>query len=107
MASVSHELRTPLTSIIGYLELALDDPPSPPAPATRLTVAERNASRLLELVADILVCRPPRAKEWGWSSNSDPPMSRRWYGRRSESIAPRAVDTACTSTPRASSRRER
>ncbi|SDO90520.1 His Kinase A (phospho-acceptor) domain-containing protein [Microbacterium testaceum StLB037] len=54
VASVSHELRTPLTSIIGYLDLALDDDELDPATRERLEVAERNASRLLELVADIL-----------------------------------------------------
>jgi two-component system, OmpR family, phosphate regulon sensor histidine kinase PhoR len=54
VASVSHELRTPLTSIVGYLELALDRPDLPDAVRRDLEVAERNAGRLLELVADIL-----------------------------------------------------
>jgi signal transduction histidine kinase len=54
VASVSHELRTPLTSIIGYLDLALDSPDLPDATRRDLRVAERNAARLLELVADIL-----------------------------------------------------
>lgn len=53
VASVSHELRTPLTSIVGYLELVLDDDLSPSA-RRRLEVAERNANRLLVIVADIL-----------------------------------------------------
>jgi signal transduction histidine kinase len=54
VASVSHELRTPLTSILGYLDLAIDDPDLP-APARRgLEIAERNAERLLGIVADIL-----------------------------------------------------
>jgi len=55
VASVSHELRTPLTSIVGYLELALDAPELSPQTRRDLEVAERNAGRLLELVADILV----------------------------------------------------
>ncbi|QEW02934.1 PAS domain-containing sensor histidine kinase [Microbacterium lushaniae] len=55
VASVSHELRTPLTSIVGYLELALDAPDLSPQTRRDLEVAERNAGRLLELVADILV----------------------------------------------------
>lgn len=54
VASVSHELRTPMTSIIGYLELALDDPALPADSRARLEVAARNAGRLRELVADIL-----------------------------------------------------
>jgi signal transduction histidine kinase len=54
VASVSHELRTPLTSIIGYLDLALDDPAIIAETRERLEVAERNATRLRELVADIL-----------------------------------------------------
>lgn len=54
VASVSHELRTPLTSIIGYLELALDDDDLADTTREQLEIAERNASRLRELVADIL-----------------------------------------------------
>lgn len=54
VASVSHELRTPLTSIIGYLDLALDDESLSATARRSLEVAERNASRLLELVSDIL-----------------------------------------------------
>lgn len=51
--SVSHELRTPLTSVLGHIELALDDDVSPTA-RRRLEVAERNGERLLELVSQIL-----------------------------------------------------
>jgi signal transduction histidine kinase len=54
VASVSHELRTPLTSIMGYLDLALDDPALSPSTRRSLDVAERNAQRLLALVTDIL-----------------------------------------------------
>jgi signal transduction histidine kinase len=54
VSSVSHELRTPLTSIIGYLELAVDDPDVPERARSYLDVAERNVSRLLEIVSDIL-----------------------------------------------------
>ncbi|WP_232711488.1 ATP-binding protein [Microbacterium lacus] len=54
VASVSHELRTPLTSIIGYLDLALDEDSLAPTARRSLEVAERNATRLLELVSDIL-----------------------------------------------------
>lgn len=54
VASVSHELRTPLTAILGYLDLAIEDPDTPDAVRANLDVAERNAERLLQIVADIL-----------------------------------------------------
>jgi len=54
VSSVSHELRTPLTSIIGHIELALDDPELPAAAASSLEIADRNADRLLTLVGDML-----------------------------------------------------
>lgn len=53
MASVSHELRTPLTSILGYLELVLDDLDDDVA-ASYLKIVSRNAERLLRLVNDLL-----------------------------------------------------
>jgi PAS domain S-box-containing protein len=52
-ALVSHELRTPLTSIVGYVELLLDD--SEDDQERRfLSVIERNARRLERLVGDLL-----------------------------------------------------
>ncbi|WP_120004900.1 sensor histidine kinase [Nesterenkonia muleiensis] len=54
---VTHELRTPLTSILGYIDLALDEVDSSSGSAslrTNLQVAERNATRLLHLVSDLL-----------------------------------------------------
>jgi signal transduction histidine kinase len=54
LASVSHELRTPLTSILGYLDLALDEEGLDPGVEQCLTVAKRNARRLLTLVGDLL-----------------------------------------------------
>jgi signal transduction histidine kinase len=54
VASVSHELRTPLTSILGYLDLAIEDPELPDSARAGLDIAERNAERLLRIVADIL-----------------------------------------------------
>src|SRR4029453_9902046 len=53
VSTVSHELRTPLTSILGYLELIMDEPDSPVAPE-QLLIIERNAERLLNLVNDLL-----------------------------------------------------
>jgi signal transduction histidine kinase len=53
---ISHELRTPLTSILGYLELVLDDEDQPLTDEQRtyLKTVERNADRLLRLVGDLL-----------------------------------------------------
>jgi PAS domain S-box-containing protein len=55
-ALVSHELRTPLTSIIGYLELLLEEEAGEISAQQRrfLGVIERNARRLLRLVGDLL-----------------------------------------------------
>jgi signal transduction histidine kinase len=57
VALISHDLRTPLTSIIGYVELALDDDVEPPLDAERrsyLAVVSRSSERLLRLVDDLL-----------------------------------------------------
>lgn len=53
IASLSHELRTPLTSVIGYLELALDDD-LPPVTRARLEIASRSADRLMHLISQIV-----------------------------------------------------
>jgi len=56
ISTVSHELRTPLTSISGYLEMLADgDGGELPAEATRmLSVIDRNAVRLRNLIEDLL-----------------------------------------------------
>ena len=55
VASVSHELRTPLTSIIGYVDVILDDTEQLPEDArSYLQVVQRNARRLHRLVDDLL-----------------------------------------------------
>ncbi len=54
VASVSHELRTPLTSILGYLDMAMEDEGLSDQVRTALDVALRNAERLLDLVSDLL-----------------------------------------------------
>jgi PAS domain S-box-containing protein len=53
---ISHELRTPLSSILGYLELVLDDDDETLSADQRkyLTTVERNAHRLQRLVGDLL-----------------------------------------------------
>jgi len=54
--TMSHEMRTPLTSILGYLDLVLDDEAALPADTrTRLWVIERHARRLQDLAGDMLL----------------------------------------------------
>ncbi|MCT9868618.1 sensor histidine kinase [Paenarthrobacter aurescens] len=58
VANVSHEFRTPLTSILGYVELILDDPDTLDARSRKqLDIVRRNAERLLTLVSDLLAVR--------------------------------------------------
>jgi len=55
IGSVSHELRSPLTSILGYLELALEDPTMDPETKHMIEISHRNSERLLALVTDLLL----------------------------------------------------
>jgi signal transduction histidine kinase/CHASE3 domain sensor protein len=56
IATVSHELRTPLTSISGYLEMLQDGEAGqlPDQAAAMLTIIDRNATRLRNLIEDLL-----------------------------------------------------
>ena len=55
VASVSHELRTPLTSIIGYVDILLDEAERLPSDVhDHLVTVQRNARRLHRLVDDLL-----------------------------------------------------
>jgi len=55
VATVSHELRTPLTSIVGYVDVLLEDVPAIPSEARPfLQTVQRNARRLHRLVDDLL-----------------------------------------------------
>jgi signal transduction histidine kinase len=57
VALISHDLRTPLTSIMGYIELALDEEMEPKLDDERrgyLEVVSRSAQRLVRLVDDLL-----------------------------------------------------
>ena len=53
LANMSHEMRTPLHGVIGMLQLAIDDEPSPER-ARRLDMAKRSAEALLGTIDDIL-----------------------------------------------------
>jgi PAS domain S-box-containing protein len=55
LATVSHELRTPLTSIVSFSELIRSEAPGLGAdPGEYLDIIQRNAERLLRIVADLL-----------------------------------------------------
>jgi signal transduction histidine kinase len=56
VALISHDLRTPLTSIIGYVELSLEDADTPLDDERRgyLQIVSRSSERLLRLVDDLL-----------------------------------------------------
>lgn len=55
VTNVSHEFKSPLNSIIGNIDLVLDDVGAelPPQVAQRLLVVQRNAERLVALVSDL------------------------------------------------------
>jgi signal transduction histidine kinase len=53
VALISHDLRTPLTSIMGYIELSLDEQLEPET-RSYLEVVSRSSQRLLRLVDDLL-----------------------------------------------------
>jgi signal transduction histidine kinase len=53
-SAVSHELRTPLTSVLGYLELVLEDQRLLGDQREHLEVAHRCSRRLLEVVEELL-----------------------------------------------------
>ncbi|XAS66410.1 PAS domain-containing sensor histidine kinase [Micrococcaceae bacterium Sec5.7] len=56
ISNVSHEFRTPLMSVLGNVDLVLDEVEDLSSIAVqRLQVVQRNAERLLSLVSDLLV----------------------------------------------------
>lgn len=56
VSSVSHEFRTPLTSILGYVEILLEDGAAADQ-LEPLNIIKRNSERLLTLVSDLLASR--------------------------------------------------
>ncbi|MEV6488354.1 ATP-binding protein [Actinoplanes sp. NPDC051633] len=58
VATVTHELRTPLTSILGYAEMLGEDEDLTPPQRRGLEAILRNAVRLQETVADLLLLGP-------------------------------------------------
>jgi signal transduction histidine kinase len=70
VALISHDLRTPLTSIIGYLELVLEEDSIDPETRRFLDVVARNAQRLLRLVGDLLFVAQVEAGNLGLDPGS-------------------------------------
>jgi signal transduction histidine kinase len=95
VTSVSHELRTPLTSILGYLDLAIEDPELPEHLRTNLDIAERNAERLLGIIADILAASSSSASV---EASLAPTTldAREIVLASAEALAPRAAGRAIT-----------
>ncbi len=54
LANMSHEIRTPLSAILGYAELAAEEPADPGSLSQHLAVIRRNAQHLLTVINDIL-----------------------------------------------------
>ncbi|GLY99161.1 ATP-binding protein [Actinoplanes sp. NBRC 103695] len=66
VATVTHELRTPLTSILGYTEMLTDDEDDLTPPQRRgLEAILRNALRLRDTVADLLLLDPGAQRAGG------------------------------------------
>ncbi|MGD8277275.1 MAG: ATP-binding protein [Gemmatimonadota bacterium] len=64
VANVSHEIKTPLTSIRGYVETLQSDEPEPEVRRQFLTVIQKNADRLQQIVDDLLDLS--RIESGGW-----------------------------------------
>jgi signal transduction histidine kinase len=96
VASVSHELRTPLTSILGYLDLAIDDPEVPAGARRGLEIAERNAERLLGIIADILAASSDSGRSVDLTITPEETDLADTVRASAESLAPRAAETAVT-----------
>ncbi len=54
LARMSHEIRTPMTAILGYLDIAMEEPNCPPGCREHLQRVQRNSNHLLALINDIL-----------------------------------------------------
>ncbi|WP_214466841.1 sensor histidine kinase [Microbacterium flavescens] len=96
VASVSHELRTPLTSILGYLDLAIEEPGLPDHVRANLDIAERNAERLLRIVADILAASSSSASSVEASLSAQLLDVRDVVRAAGEALLPRAASRAIT-----------
>lgn len=54
IGTVTHDLRTPLTSVLGYLELVLEEGEVPESARSFLEIVQRNTHRMLGMINDLL-----------------------------------------------------
>lgn len=94
VASVSHELRTPLTSILGYLDLVIEEPGLPDHVRANLDIAERNAERLLRIVADILAASSSSSSSIEAAMTAQALDAREIVRASGEALLPRAATRA-------------
>ncbi|MFE9442170.1 ATP-binding protein [Streptomyces sp. NPDC006602] len=105
LSTVSHELRTPLTSIVGYIELLMDEDTGPLSEPQRrmLDVVDRNANRLRALIEDLLTLS--RIESGPFSSQKAPVDLRRLVSSAVDAIQPAAtaasidLETDCPQEP--------
>lgn len=72
VANVSHELRTPIQLIKGFTEALLDGAASDPDQSSRfLSIMERNASRMENLIGDLLTLARLEQEESDWLKCED------------------------------------
>ncbi|WES65603.1 HAMP domain-containing sensor histidine kinase [Microbacter sp. GSS18] len=96
VASVSHELRTPLTSILGFLDLAIEDDGVPDGVRSNLEVAGRNAERLLGIVGDILAASSSSSAAVESSLEPRELDAAETVRASAEALGPRAAERAVT-----------
>lgn len=96
VASVSHELRTPLTSILGYLDLVMEEPDLPDHVRANLDIAGRNAERLLRIVADILAASSSSSSSIEASLVAQRVDAADVVRSAAEALLPRAAERAVT-----------
>ncbi|HWB21518.1 MAG TPA: HAMP domain-containing sensor histidine kinase [Gaiellaceae bacterium] len=87
VSSISHELRTPLTSISGYVELLMEDEKDTEK-SEYLDIVDRNATRLLGLVSDMLFAA--RMQSGQFDLRTEPVDLRLIVGQIVDSIRPEA-----------------
>ncbi len=54
LANISHEIRTPMNSVLGFLDLAIEDPCVPEPQTKNLKTARNSAKSLLSLINSVL-----------------------------------------------------
>lgn len=66
LARMSHEIRTPLTSIMGYVDIAIEESQDNERAMNPLLTVHRNSEHLLQLINDVLDVSKIEAGEMGY-----------------------------------------